>query len=96
VSLAGLALAILLLSTMTVAGIAFPALESSVHADQPSNLQTPPVTEFGVTGAHTHHVNTPAGCVDIDAVYFLPADNGLHRGSNASTIDHGPFHGACP
>lgn len=54
--------------------------------------------------AHTHHVHTGSGdCVDIDAVLFLPAGNGLHHGSNASSFGNhndpdptrGPFHGTC-
>lgn len=52
--------------------------------------------EPGVDGSHPHHVDTPQGCVDINAVFFIPANNGLHQGSNASGgAELGPFHGPC-
>ena len=54
--------------------------------------------------AHSHHVHTGnGGCVDIDSVLFMPTGNGLHQGSNASSLGNpnamdttrGPFHGTC-
>lgn len=54
--------------------------------------------------AHSHHVHTGNGdCVDIASVLFVPAENGLHQGSNASSFGNhndpdptrGPFHGTC-
>ncbi len=50
---------------------------------------------IGGSGAHPHHVTTPAGCQDIDAVAFEPGARGLHRGAHESGA-HGPDHGACP
>ena len=56
----------------------------------------PPVSHELVPGAHTHHVHTGnGGCVDIDSVYFLPLDHGLHQGANSSTSARGPWHGPC-
>lgn len=64
----------------------------------------PPVRHEPGGGAHSHHVLTGnGGCVDIDAVFFVPATSGLHQGSNASSFTNpndpdatrGPFHGAC-
>lgn len=47
-------------------------------------------------GGHTHHVTTGnGGCVDVNAVVFLPENRGLHRGANASGSDRGPWHGPC-
>lgn len=46
-------------------------------------------------GGHTHHVHTPSGCVDVNRVSFLVEDRGLHRGSNASGIEQGIWHGPC-
>ncbi len=45
-------------------------------------------------GGHQHHVNTPAGCVPINAVLFEGGDRGLHRGSDESGT-HGPSHDTC-
>ncbi len=65
---------------------------AGVAQAQPPAAEQSPV---GGPGAHPHHVHTPSGCVDIDSVFFEPADRGLHRGSNASGPDQGPFHGTC-
>lgn len=47
-------------------------------------------------GAHPHHVHTGnGGCRDIDSVFFEPSGRGLHRGSNESGPERGPFHGTC-
>ncbi len=47
-------------------------------------------------GAHPHHVHTGnGGCRDIDSVLFEPSGRGLHRGSNESGPERGPFHGTC-
>lgn len=47
-------------------------------------------------GGHTHHVHTgDGGCVDVDAVRFLPEDRGLHRGANSSGFEQGIWHGPC-
>ncbi len=47
-------------------------------------------------GGHTHHVHTGnGGCVDVDAVAFLPEDRGLHQGANSSGSEQGVWHGAC-
>lgn len=62
----------------------------------PAFADAPVRSEPGVDGAHPHHVQTPAGCVDIDAVYFTPSDRGLHRGGDASGPNRGPWHGPCP
>ncbi len=42
-------------------------------------LGAAPQAPIGGEGAHPHHVPTPAGCVDINAVLFEPAAPGLHR-----------------
>lgn len=63
-----------------------------------------PVRHAPGGGAHSHHVHTGnGGCVDIDSVFFLPLDHGLHQGANASSFGNpndqdttrGPFHGPC-
>ena len=80
------------LLTLTVSPAAARAEGNSPVRDQPR-----------VDGAHTHHVHTGSGCVDIDAVFFIPAHHGLHQGSNASSFQNpndpdptrGPFHGTC-
>lgn len=74
-----------------VAGLAVVALSLGVTS---TAVAGPPIgTE---PPAHPHHVHTGnGGCVDIDSVLFVPADRGLHRGSNSSGPDRGPFHGTC-
>jgi hypothetical protein len=64
---------------------------AALAADPPAADQSP----IGGAGAHTHHVNTPSGCVDIDALMFEPLAFGLHRGANESGPDMGPWHGPC-
>lgn len=61
----------------------------------PASADPPVRSGPGMDDSHPHHVRTPAGCVDIDAVYFTPTDHGLHRGGNASGPDRGPWHGPC-
>ncbi len=73
------------IQTLTVAllfavvGIAPAAVASPPHGD----------------GGHTHHVHTPHGCVDVDAVAFLAEDRGLHQGGNSSSSEQGIWHGPC-
>ena len=50
----------------------------------------------GGAGAHPHHVHTGnGGCVDINSVLFEPDTRGLHRASNETGMEKGPFHGTC-
>lgn len=51
----------------------------------------------GGTGAHFHHVDTPAGCVNVGAVTFEPdVTRGLHGAAFASGgPNQGPWHGPC-
>jgi hypothetical protein len=79
---------IILLVTVTLTTLALFAGVANAQAPQS------PVGELE-KGAHPHHVNTPAGCVDIDSVFFEPDVRGLHRGSNESGPTKGPFHGPC-
>ena len=64
------------------------ALASPAAAD-------PPVNTDG--SGHIHHVILGNGeCVQLDSVSWDAAARGLHRGANASTSVHGPWHGPCP
>jgi hypothetical protein len=66
-----------------------------LFAGAPSAFAESPLGD-GLPGSHTHHVHTGnGGCVDIDAVSFLPLDRGLHRGANESGFETGPWHGPC-
>lgn len=58
----------------------------------PPVYAAPPISEGA---GHIHHVDTGAGCVEIDAVKFLPGDRGLHQGADSSTTGRGPWHGPC-
>ena len=60
-----------------------------------ANAQPAEESPVGGEGAHPHHVNTGSGCKDIDSVTFEPDDRGLHRGSDESGPERGPFHGSC-
>jgi hypothetical protein len=60
--------------------------------------QAQPADQAPVGGqfAHPHHVHTGNGeCVDIDSVLFEPDVRGLHRASNETGMEKGPFHGTC-
>ncbi len=74
---------------LLVASVAACALLVSA----PTAFADPPI---GGAGAHPHHVMTPSGCVDINAVLFNPDTRGLHRGAMASGMSRGPWHGPCP
>ncbi|MDQ4054176.1 MAG: hypothetical protein M3237_15935 [Actinomycetota bacterium] len=55
----------------------------------------PPVNTDG-TG-HVHHVMLGNGeCLQLDSVSWDAVARGLHRGANASTSAHGPWHNPCP
>ena len=61
-----------------------------------SVAQAQPAEEAPVgPGGHRHHVNTPSGCIDINAVLFEGGTRGLHQGSEASGLAQGPYHGPC-
>lgn len=64
----------------------------------PATALADPAEQSPLTGAHlhTHHVNTPAGCVDINSVAFNAEPRGLHNGANNSGLSNGPWHGPCP
>lgn len=85
---------------IAVATLAFQPWGGVAMADS----QSPVRHEPGTAGEHTHHVHTGnGGCVDIDSVFFIPTDHGLHQGANASSFGNpndpdstrGPFHGTC-
>jgi hypothetical protein len=80
-------------SALTIGALAF-SIPAALAANPPAAAQSP----IGGVGAHLHHVLTGnGGCVEINAVTFEPATNGLHQGSNASGgAELGPFHGPCP
>ena len=60
-----------------------------------ANAQAPQ-SPVGGDFAHPHHVHLGnGGCVDIDAVLFEPDVRGLHRASNETGQEKGPFHGTC-
>lgn len=77
------------LSTALAAAVSLLLLTASVA------LAAAPQAPIGGEGAHPHHVTTPAGCVDINAVLFEPGARGLHRASEETGPDKGPFHGPC-
>ncbi len=62
-----------------------PALVSAQAEESP----------VGGATAHPHHIHTPAGCKDINAVTFEIDDRGLHRGATESGTVHGPEHRSC-
>lgn len=43
--------------------------------------------------AHSHHIHTGSGCVDIAAVLFEPTHRGLHRGAEEGALWHGTCSG---
>jgi hypothetical protein len=49
----------------------------------------------GDTSPHPHHVDTPAGCVLIDAVLFDAESTGLHNAGMNSGPNRGLWHGGC-
>lgn len=50
----------------------------------------------GGPGSHPHHVHKGNGeCEDLDQRYFEPSHRGLHRASNESGTESGPYHGTC-
>lgn len=50
----------------------------------------------GVGNAHPHHVHTGnGGCVNINSVFFVQTDHGLHQGATESGSETGPWHGPC-
>ena len=49
----------------------------------------------GDTNPHPHHVDTPAGCVWIDAVLFDAEPTGLHNAGMRSGQGRGIWHGGC-
>lgn len=85
--------------------VLFGAILMSALINTPALANGNAPVRHGPSGlAHSHHVHTGSGdCVDIDAVLFIPAENGLHQGSNASSFGNpnnpdptrGPFHGTC-
>ena len=83
-----------LLAGAVVAGALALSVPAALAADPPAAPPSP----VGGLFAHVHHVFTGnGGCVEINAVTFEPATNGLHQGSNASGgAELGPFHGPCP
>lgn len=80
---------IVLLSVAVLAAAAF-AGSATAGGNSPVRHE-PDLGEF----THTHHVHAGDKCIDIDSVLFVPAENGLHRGSNSSGITRGPWHGTC-
>jgi hypothetical protein len=76
------------LITIGIAAVASVALASPAAAN-------PPVNTDG--SGHVHHVMLGNGeCVQLDSVSWDAVARGLHRGGNASTSAHGPWHGPCP
>ena len=43
--------------------------------------------------AHSHHIHTGSGCVDIARVLFEPDHRGLHRGAEEGQLWHGTCSG---
>ena len=77
--------ALLVAGALGLAGV--PAASADPSPESPSPVGGP--------GAHPHHVHTGQGCRDLKAPPMEPGNKGLHRGSNASGPDRGPFHGTC-
>ena len=66
----------------------------ALAADPPAAVPSP----VGGFEAHFHHVDTPAGCVNVGAVKFEPdGTRGLHGVAFASGgPSQGPWHAPCP
>lgn len=77
--------------TLLVAGAlslaAVPAASAVPSPESPSPVGGP--------GAHPHHVHTGQGCRNLNAPPMEPGSRGLHRASNETGPERGPFHGTC-
>ncbi|MFP5333202.1 MAG: hypothetical protein ACLGHX_12700 [Acidimicrobiia bacterium] len=69
---------------MVVAALTFPT--TAAASDTPVD---------GDSNPHPHHVDTPAGCVLIDAVLFDAEPAGLHNAGMRSGPTRGLWHGGC-